>query len=269
MLLRISLVVLGLALASASARAQQAPLPMEANTVVAAPTVLSTTGDVAVTTGGLPAVGLTIQGTASGLAAAVQGQQTPNGSWTTIPAIPLGGGAAVTSISANGSWTVNVSQYSAVRLHVTALVSGNATVVFGGANPMAITVVNPDGSVVGAGSSGVTANQGAAGTQAWPVSTTPAQSTPAAPDISSVTTGGTPVNAFSAGHCAKGCYVSNPDNATQNLCANGVGTASGVHTNGATICAGAGQSIPFSPRSGAISVVSSDSLHAFGGEGYQ
>lgn len=96
-----------------------------------------------------------------------------------------------------------------------------------------------------------------------------AQVIPAAPDISTVTTGGIAVIAFSATHCAKGCYIQNPDNATQLLCGNGVSTASGIHSNGATLCVVAGQTLYFPPRSGAISVVSSDSSHPFGGEGYQ
>lgn len=96
-----------------------------------------------------------------------------------------------------------------------------------------------------------------------------AQSTPVLPDVFTVTTGGTAVNAFSAGHCAKGCYIVNPTNATQPLCGNGITTASGTTTNGATICAAIGQQLNFSPRSTAISVVSSDSSHVFGGEGYQ
>jgi hypothetical protein len=93
---------ISLALVPADVVAQQAPVPMEVNTVLLAPTVLSAAGDVVVPTGELPAVGLSIQGTYSGLTAAVQGQTSPGGSWATIPAIPFGGGATVTSISANG-----------------------------------------------------------------------------------------------------------------------------------------------------------------------
>lgn len=115
----------------------------------------------------------------------------------------------------------------------------------------------------------VTADQGNAGAAPWPVLLTPAESTPAAPDISTVTTGGTAVNAFSAGHCAKGCFVVNPINATIALCGNGVTTASGTSSNAATICAAPGQQLNFTARSTAISVVSSDSSHPFGGEGYQ
>lgn len=139
--------------------------------------------------------------------------------------------------------------------------SGQACIV--GSTPTCQLAVSVQG---GAGST-VLANQGSAGGTPWPVIT--GQTTPAVPDITTVATGGTPVNAFSAGHCAKGCVLSNPDNATQLLCANGVGTASGTHTNGSTFCLAAGQSTYFTPRTAAISVVSSDSSHGFGGEGYQ
>lgn len=131
-------------------------------------------------------------------------------------------------------------------------------------NPLYVSPIVSGGAI-----STVIANQGASGLTPWPVLSTPAQSTPAAPDISTVTTGGTAVNAFSANHCAKGCYIVNPDNATVNLCGNGVGAASGTHSNGATICVVPGQSLWFSPRAAVVSVVSSDSAHPFGGEGYQ
>ncbi len=120
------------------------------------------------------------------------------------------------------------------------------------ANPLAVTP-SGSGSVI---VSGV-------------VSTQAAQTTPAPPDISTVTTSGVAVNAFSAGHCARGCYIFNPVTASVRLCGNGVTTASGTDTNAATICVVPGQSLVFPPRSGAISVVSSDSAHTFGGEGYQ
>lgn len=109
---------------------------------------------------------------------------------------------------------------------------------------------------------------GAAGAQQAPTPTFPAGSaTPL--DISTVTTGGTAVNAFSAYHCKLGCAIFNPDNAAQNLCGNEYGTASGTHTNGNTWCAIPGGSINFFPTNNPISVVSSDSSHPFGGTGSQ
>lgn len=111
--------------------------------------------------------------------------------------------------------------------------------------------VNADGSINTNGTSG------------------PATSTPAAPDISTITTGGTAVNAFSAGHCAKGCMLINPSGATQPMVVNGVGTASGTVTNGANIAIPVGGQFAFTARTNAISAISSDSAHTFGGEGYQ
>lgn len=136
------------------------------NTVVLAPTVLSAIGTVAVPVGTANAIGLTIQGNGSGMTAAVQGQTTPGGNWTTIPVVPFGGGSAVTSISGNGFWTVpttvGLSAYVSVRLNVTALSSGSVTVVFGSATPMAVTVVNPDGTTVGGSTDPITLGPGSA-----------------------------------------------------------------------------------------------------------
>lgn len=101
------------------------------------------------------------------------------------------------------------------------------------------------------------------------ISVTPATSTSAGPDISTVTTGGTAVNAFSAGHCSKGCLLVNPINATTNLCANAATTASGTQTNAATLCAAPGQQVSFPAVTTAISAISSDSSHTFGGMGFQ
>ncbi len=119
------------------------------------------------------------------------------------------------------------------------------------------------------GGVGGTVTQGNAGTatQAWFV--TPGTVTPAAPDISTVTTGGTAVNAFAAGHCTKGCLLINPSGATQPLVVNGVSTASGTVTSGANIAIQPGGQYVFTARTTAISAISSDSLHTFGGEGYQ
>ena len=97
----------------------------------------------------------------------------------------------------------------------------------------------------------------------------PYKFTPAAPDIATITTGGTAVNAFSAGHCSGGCIIVNPKGATVDLCVNGISTASGTTTAGALICIPPGQQFGFTPRATAISAVSSDSSHPFGGEGYQ
>lgn len=120
------------------------------------------------------------------------------------------------------------------------------------------------------GSAGtVTANQGAAGVSPWPVITQPSQPTAVDPDVSTVTTGGTAVNAFAAGNCAKGCFVVNNWAATTKLCGRSTGTASGTDNNGGTSCVGAGQTLTFAPTAAAISVVTSDNNHPFSGTGYK
>lgn len=110
--------------------------------------------------------------------------------------------------------------------------------------------------------------QGNAGGVGLPVVSGP--TTPSGPDISIVTTGGVAVTAFSAGHCARGCIIINPKGATFDLCVNGTGTAaSGSTTSGPLICIPPGQQYGFTARATAISAISADSAHAFGGEGYQ
>jgi len=93
------------------------------------------------------------------------------------------------------------------------------------------------------------------------------QVTPIAPDVSSVTTGGTAVTAFNAGHVAKGGWLFNPNTATANLCINIVTTATTTGT-GSTACIAPGQSYTIPATTGAISVNSSDSSHGFAGAGY-
>jgi len=92
--------------------------------------------------------------------------------------------------------------------------------------------------------------------------------TPADPDIATVTTGGTAVNAFAAGHVVKGGLLTNPSGASQPLCVRLTGAA-GTATSAGTICVAAGASYTIPPMSGAVSVNATDSSHVFGGVGYQ
>lgn len=87
-------------------------------------------------------------------------------------------------------------------------------------------------------------------------------------DVKSVTTGGTAVNALAAGHRNRGGWLKNPDAAAVSLCINEIGTASGTVSNGDTTCIAAGQTYSISPGIGPVSVVSSDSSHAFSGMGF-
>lgn len=87
-------------------------------------------------------------------------------------------------------------------------------------------------------------------------------------DIKTVTTGGTAVNALSAGHRNKGGWLKNPDAAAASLCINEIGAASGTVSSGDTTCIAPGQTYTISPGIGPVSVISSDSAHPFSGLGY-
>jgi hypothetical protein len=99
------------------------------------------------------------------------------------------------------------------------------------------------------------------------VTTTPGARTIITLDIKTVTTGGTAVTAIAAGNRTAGGYIQNPPTATVNLCYNEIGTAVGTVTNGDTICIVPGASVVFFASGNAVSVITSDSAHAFGGYG--
>ncbi len=86
-------------------------------------------------------------------------------------------------------------------------------------------------------------------------------------DVSTVSTGGTAVTALTAGHRTKGGWIQNPTGATA-LCINESGTASGTVSSGTTTCIQAGQTYSLAPSGNAVSVISSDSSHAFSGMGF-
>lgn len=88
-------------------------------------------------------------------------------------------------------------------------------------------------------------------------------------DVATITTGGTAVTALTAGHRTAGGWLQNPPSATINLCINEISTASGTTTAGSTACIVPGQSYTLAPSTAAVSVISSDSSHPFGGQGWQ
>lgn len=88
-------------------------------------------------------------------------------------------------------------------------------------------------------------------------------------DISTVTTGGTAVNAISANHRTAGGKIKNPSDALVPLCIDEIGTASGTTSAGDTTCIPPGWTYLVSPSTAAVSVISSDSAHPFSGEAYQ
>jgi hypothetical protein len=99
--------------------------------------------------------------------------------------------------------------------------------------------------------------------------TTPSSVTINPLDVAIVTTGGPAVTAINAGHRSAGGWLLNPSTATIPLCINKIGTASGTTSAGSTTCIAPGQPYTVAPGIGPVSVVSSDSAHAFSGEGFQ
>lgn len=102
---------------------------------------------------------------------------------------------------------------------------------------------------------------------ALPVTTTPTARTIIALDVATVTTGGTAVTALTAGHRTAGGFLVNPKGATIDLCINEQTTASGTTTAGGLICIAPAQSYTLAPSALAVSVITSDSSHPFGGYG--
>jgi len=87
-------------------------------------------------------------------------------------------------------------------------------------------------------------------------------------DITQVTTGGSAVNAWAAGHRLGGGWIVNPSTATAPLCINEVGTAT-TTAQGNTTCIAPGTSYTLSPSANALSVNSTDGPHPFSGMAYQ
>lgn len=102
-----------------------------------------------------------------------------------------------------------------------------------------------------------------------PVYSKPAPLTLVPLAVSTVTTGGTAVTALSAGQRTAGGWIQNPIGATQNLGINEIGTASGTTSSGNTTFITPGQTYMLAPSANAVSVISSDSSHAFSGMGWQ
>jgi hypothetical protein len=88
-------------------------------------------------------------------------------------------------------------------------------------------------------------------------------------DISIVTTGGTAVQALAPGPRTVGGWIQNPPapNAV-NLCIAETAVAAGTTSAGNTTCILPGQSYVLTPSPSPVSVISSDSAHAFSGQGY-
>ena len=101
--------------------------------------------------------------------------------------------------------------------------------------------------------------------------TTPGSVTINPLDVSIVTTGGTAVTAIAAGHRSAGGWILNPSTASAaaSFCVNETAAASGTTSAGSLTCIVPGQTYTVAPGLGPVSVVSSDSAHAFSGLGFQ
>jgi hypothetical protein len=99
--------------------------------------------------------------------------------------------------------------------------------------------------------------------------TTPGSVTINPLDISTVTTGGTAVQAINPGHRSAGGWIQNPSTATISLCVNELAAAVGTTSSGSLTCLTPGQSYVLAPNPGSVSVISSDSSHPFSGQGWQ
>lgn len=88
-------------------------------------------------------------------------------------------------------------------------------------------------------------------------------------DVSVVTTGGVPVMALIANHHTAGGWLANPPTATTYLCISETSVTPGSTSAGSTTCITPGQAYILAPALGPVSVVSSDSGHAFSGQGFQ
>ena len=84
-------------------------------------------------------------------------------------------------------------------------------------------------------------------------------------DVKQVTTGGVAVTAINAGGRRSGGWLQNPPSASVNLCINELGTAVGTTSSGDTTCIAPGQTYVLIPSDKAVSVITSDSAHAFSG----
>ncbi len=107
------------------------------------PKAFTTTGDYVTTTNGIAGATINVTGTCTGLTAAAQG--TNDGTnWTTMQLIPVGGGSLITSITATGMWRTNVSGFTKVRVHITALTATCTFAMAGTSASGAVYLMNPN-----------------------------------------------------------------------------------------------------------------------------
>ena len=192
----------------------------------------------------------------------------------------ISGSSLNTTITADGAYRIESGGRTGVRLRVTTTGTGTITVSSTAAATSSLSTMAqslPAGSnVIGhvvadtGSTTAVTSLPGSPMQQTGgTVTVNPGQRTLVPLDIASVTTGGSAVTALAAGHATAGGFIYNPVVATVALCINQIGVASGVSSAGNTTCIQPGQPYNIVPSANAVSVISSDSTHAFSGMGLQ
>jgi hypothetical protein len=112
--------------------------PVYTPEAVVQPTTCTAACDVYFTVQNLNTVSIQLTGTYTGLTTSVRGtNQAPSVSnasatWTTLNLTPLNGGATVTSLSANGTWTAAATALTRINVHVSAIATGSVTISMAG-----------------------------------------------------------------------------------------------------------------------------------------
>ena len=217
-----------------------------------------------------PVTGTAIGAKNSGNMIAVGADSSGNLLVNLATALPTGANA-IGSVAQSGPWNVtNIT--GTVSLPTGAATAANQTAVVGTVSPGTAAA----NSMLGGGVYNSTQPTPTTGQQValqvdshGNVRIAPGARTMVPLDVATVTTGGTAVTALSAGHRTAGGWLYNPATATINLCINEIGTATGTTSAGSTTCIPPGTPYTLAASTGAVSVISSDSSHAFSGEGLQ
>lgn len=108
--------------------------PTYVPTAVAAPVTFTAAGDYDFAAHNVGTAIVTVKNLSGTLVASVRGSNDAlsiadaSATWTVLPVQPTGGGAITTSITANGTWTVQTAGFTRVQVHITTLTSGSHTV---------------------------------------------------------------------------------------------------------------------------------------------
>lgn len=172
------------------------------------------------------------------------------------------------SLTPSGTQDTNLKQVNGATVNVGAGAAGTGTQRNSVAQDTT-TIAGSAPGTAGTPSTNVVSVQGVSGGTAIPTSQSPGTRTLVTLDVKTVTTGGTAVDAISAGHRTEGGFLCNPQAATVNLGINEIGTAVGTTSSGDTTFIVPGQCYTVEPATTKVSVITSDSAHPFSGYGAQ